>query len=164
MNGRFDLILKKDGITIDGQTVTRQNPLVRRDVEFELGHHFEEVTLGDVPGPLFIQVEGEPLLGASAGKILQGISEPIQLPRAFTTYTFNINMGFEPIEVTASDRTEARKAPTGEIAFTVPGETDTVPSGGTPQAEAEQAAQGANQRLERSLGAHRCLALSQSRR
>jgi hypothetical protein len=129
MQGRFDLTLRKDGITVDGQTVTRDNPFFRRDAEFVDGFHSVDVTLENVPGPLVITLAGEPVLGESVGKVFVG-TKALPLPPTFTTYTINITMGFEKIEVTASGEAEARLALTGGAEVTIAGEEDTVPSSG----------------------------------
>jgi hypothetical protein len=129
VDGRFDLTLHKDGIVVDGQTVTRENPFFRGNAEFVDGLHRVEVTLGNVPGPLIITVRGEPVAADSVGKVFVR-TKALPLPSTFTTYTFNIAMGFETIEVTASGEAEARLALTGGTEVTVAGEEDTVSSSG----------------------------------
>ena len=129
IDGRFDITLRKDGITVDGQTLTREHPFVRTDVEVLDGFHSEEVTLENVPGPLIISIRGEPVLGSGVGKIFSRV-EAIGLPRSFTTYTFNVDMVFETIEITATSETEARDALTGAVELTIGDDTEEQPADG----------------------------------
>ncbi|MCC7123222.1 MAG: hypothetical protein IT178_00120 [Acidobacteria bacterium] len=129
IHGRFDLTLRKDGLSVDSQSVSRDAPFIRADAEFVDGFHAEEVILQNIPGPLIVTVAGEPVLGDAVGKVLTG-TDAIALPAGFTTFTFSITMGSESIEVTATSEEEARRALTGGVEVTIAGEPDEVPSGG----------------------------------
>lgn len=133
IDGVFDIELEKDGLSIDGVSLSAGTPILREDAEFVGGKHRLAIVLEEVAGPLSLLLRGSPRLGDSTivDKDFDG-SELLALPEGFTTFIVIVTMDFETIKVTALDVEEAKAVITGGIEATIGDEPDTAsPLAGT---------------------------------
>jgi hypothetical protein len=130
VDGLFDLKMRKDGLHAAGQELIRGEPFVHQDAEVVDGFLLEELTLENLPGPLFITLKADSIFSVPVDKSFSGNSLPIALSSKLTNYTFVVGLKFDEIEVVASSETEALDAVTGKIEVQVGNEPETAPGDG----------------------------------